>query len=128
MQYTVNHNGTNCILPAFTRTIKKKVDEVNEKLADAEIPLDNRVDAMHGFLSETLGEETFAKVLGSADMDEVDLNDMNILYLKIAKEYDRPVTEFNKPELDANTKKILQEITGAAKSVDTIQRAARATR
>lgn len=122
MQYTVKHNGINCVLPTFTRSIKKRIDEMNAKLADADVSLDDRVDALHEFLTDTVGEEALTKMLGSADMDEVDLNDMNILYLKIAREYDRPVEDFNRPEFDANTKKILQEITGAAKSVESIQR------
>ncbi len=124
MQYKVEHNGTSCILPAFTRNIKKKVDEVNTRLSNTDIALDDRVNSLHEFLTDTVGEETLTKVLGSADMDEIDLNDMNILYLKIAKEYDRPVADYNKPEFDANTKKILQDIAGAAKSVESIQRVA----
>lgn len=124
MQYKVEHNGSSCILPAFTRNVKKRVDGVNERLADTGIPLDDRVSSLHEFLTETVGEETLTRMLGSADMDEIDLNDMNILYLKIAKEYDRPVADYNKPELDANTKKILQDIAGAAKSVESIQRVA----
>lgn len=124
MQYKVEHNGSSCILPAFTRNVKKRVDGVNERLADTGIPLDDCVSSLHEFLTETVGEETLTRMLGSADMDEIDLNDMNILYLKIAKEYDRPVADYNKPEFDANTKKILQDIAGAAKSVESIQRVA----
>lgn len=125
MEYKVNHNGVNCILPVFTLGIKRRVDTVNEKISDASVPLDDRVSAMHEFLTDTIGAEALAKALGSTGMDEVDLNDMNILYLKITKEYDRPVVDFNKPELDANTRKMLQELNTAASSVSSIQQAAK---
>lgn len=122
MQYKVNHNGVNCILPVFTRGIKKKIDETNEKLSNVEILIDDRIDSMYEFLKETVGEENLNKALGSEDLDEIDLNDLNILYLKITKEYDKPLTDFNKPEIDAETKKLFQEVNGLAKNMESVSR------
>lgn len=123
-KYTVNHNGTSCSLPTFTRVIKRKLDDVNVKISDTEITLDARIDAMYVFLSETLGEDALVKALGGADLDEIDLNDLNILYLKVAKEYDRPVSDFNSLDIDSKAKKMIQEIASMAKNVESIQRAA----
>lgn len=123
MQYKVEHNKVNCILPVFTRQIKREMDGVNEKISDSEIPLDDRINAMYGFLEGTIGEETLSRALGSNDFDEIDLNDVNILYLKVAREYDRPVTEFNRPVLDVDTRKMLQEVTNAAKSMSLVNAA-----
>lgn len=123
MQYKVEHNKVNCILPVFTREVKRKMDDVNEQISNKEMPLDDRINAMYGFLEETIGEEALSKVLGSNDLDDIDLNDVNILYLKVAKEYDRPVMEFNKPVLDADTKRMLQEVTNAAKSMNLVNMA-----
>lgn len=121
MQYSVNHNGVTCMLPTYTRSVKKKIDSVNDQLSKTEIPLDARLDAEYAFLLEMVGEETLSKVLGSDDLDEIDLNDMSILYLKITKEYDRPVEEYNRPEMPAEVKKALQDIDKVAKNVTTIQ-------
>ena len=110
MQYAVKHNGATYILPVFTRGMKKKIDEVNEKIANPESPVDDRVDALYGFVADVLGEENVAKALGTTDPDEMDLNELNILYIRITREYDRPVREANKPELDAETRKALAEI------------------
>lgn len=125
MQYKVNHNGVNCILPVFTRGIKKKIDETNEKLSNVEILIDDRIDSMYEFLKETVGEENLNKALGSEDLDEIDLNDLNILYLKITKEYDKPLTDFNKPEIDAETKKLFQEVNSLAKNMESVSRMAK---
>lgn len=125
MQYKVNHNGVNCILPVFTRGIKKKIDAVNEKLSNVEILIDDRIDSMYEFLKETVGEENLNKALGSDDLDEIDLNDLNILYLKITKEYDKPLTDFSKPEIDAETKKLFQEVNSLAKNMESVSRMAK---
>lgn len=125
MQYKVNHNGVNCILPVFTRGIKKKIDETNEKLSNVEILIDDRIDSMYEFLKEAVGEENLNKALGSDDLDEIDLNDLNILYLKITKEYDKPLTDFNKPEIDAETKKLFQEVNSLAKNMESVSRMAK---
>lgn len=125
MQYKVEHNKVNCILPTFTREVKRKMDAVNEQISNTDMPLDDRIDTMYGFLEEVIGEEALSRALGSNDLDEIDLNDVNILYLKVAKEYDRPVMEFNKPVLDADTKRMLQEVTNAAKSMNLVNMAAK---
>lgn len=122
MQYAVKHNGAIYILPVFTRGMKKKIDEVNEKIANPESPVDDRVDALYGFVADVLGEENVAKALGTTDPDEIDLNELNILYIRITREYDRPVREANKPELDADTRKALAEIGSLAKNAESIQR------
>ncbi len=108
--------------PVFTRGMKKKIDEVNEKIANPESPVDDRVDALYGFVADVLGEENVAKALGTTDPDEMDLNELNILYIRITREYDRPVREANKPELDADTRKALAEIGSLAKNAESIQR------
>lgn len=122
MQYAVKHNRATYILPVFTRGMKKKIDEVNEKIANPESPVDDRVDALYGFVADVLGEENVAKALGTTDPDEMDLNELNILYIRITREYDRPVREANKPELDADTRKALAEIGSLAKNAESIQR------
>lgn len=125
MQYKVNHTGVNCILPVFTRGIKKKIDETNEKLSNVEISIDDRIDSMYEFLKEAVGEENLNKALGSDDLDEIDLNDLNILYLKITKEYDKPLTDFNKPVIDAEAKKLFQEVNSLAKNMESVSRMAK---
>ena len=52
MQYAVKHNGATYILPVFTRGMKKKIDEVNEKIANPESPVDDRVDLSLIHISE----------------------------------------------------------------------------
>lgn len=123
MQYTVIHNGATYQLPVFTRKIKRSVDEVNDQIMNEDLPLDTRVDALHEFLREIIGDENLEKALGSADLDEVDLNEMNVLYLKITREYDRPVVEFKRPEIDPTARKALAELDRAAKNVTAIQMA-----
>lgn len=123
MEYKVEHNGVTGVLPAFTRGVRRNIDEVNKKISDETVSLDARTEALYEFLEDSIGEESLTKMLGSNDLDDIDLNDMNILFLKITKAYDKPVTDFNKPILDADTKKILHEIAGAARSVDTFKQA-----
>ena len=83
--------------------------------------MDDRVDALYGFVVDVLGEENVAKALGTTDPDEMDLNELNILYIRITREYDRPVREANK-ELDADTRKALAEVSALAKNAESIQR------
>ena len=71
MQYTVKHNGATYILPVFTRGMKKKIDEVNERITNPESSVDDRVDALYGFVADVLGEENAAKALGTTDPDEM---------------------------------------------------------
>ncbi len=125
MQYTVEYNGVKCILPAFTRAVKLKMDEVNRRISDENATVDSRIDTMYEYLTGAVGEENLARMLGSSSPDEIDLNDMYLLHIRIAKAYDKPVEDATKPELDPATKKILQEIAGAARNVDYIQRAAK---
>lgn len=125
MQYTVEYNGVKCILPTFTRSVKRKMDEVNRRISDENATIDSRIDTMHEYLTGAVGEENLARMLGSSSPDEIDLNDMYLLHIRIAKAYDKPVEDATKPELDPATKKILQDLAGAAKNVDYIQRAAK---
>ncbi len=120
MQYKVNHNGVNAVLPSFSLGVKKRIDETTEKIADSETGIDMKVEGLYDFLKEAIGDETLEKMLGTNDIEAIDLNDLNILYMKITKEYEKPVNEFKKPVLDNETRKMFQDISNVAKSIDNI--------
>lgn len=125
MQYIVNHNGVKCNLPVFTRGVKKKIDEVNEQIRNTDIPLDDRIDTIYDFLKETVGDENLKKSLGSDDLDEIDLNDLNIMYLEVTKAYDKPMDDFNKPEIDSETRKLFNDVNNLAKNMESVSRMAK---
>lgn len=120
MEYEIKYEGTTCTLPSFTRGVKRNIDKVSQQIQNTEIDLDTRIEALYGFVKECTGAKQLEKMLGTTDMDEMDLNEINILYLKIVSAYDEPIKEYNKPVLDKETRKVFEEIEKVVRNMDSI--------
>lgn len=93
MEYYVELNGRTYTLPRYTNSVRSKIeriaaDDVSDKL-DAGKKFINK----YQFIKEQIGEEAAQEIFGTDNIDEMDLNDITISYVRILRAYDRSVSE-----------------------------------
>ena len=93
MEYRVDFNGQDIILPKYSVAIAEKL-EAHVKAVDAgNKSFKEQMNSLYKVLVDVLGKDTVEGLVGT--MKELDPNEANILYLKIRQAYDKPVMDFN---------------------------------
>ena len=98
MEYNIIYEGRGYELPKYSIKVAEKI----EKLEDAKgsnINFKEKCKLIYGFIDFALGKEFTAEVLG--DFQEADPNTINIVYLEIVKQYNKPLTDYNNAESTA---------------------------
>ena len=88
--YKITFEGQSIDLPNYTLEISRKIESLNK--VDEEESIEVKLQAMYSFIDDILGTEKTVKVLG--EYEECDPNLINILFLSIIDEYDRPRKEY----------------------------------
>lgn len=88
--YKITFEGQNIDLPNYTLEISRKIESLNK--VDEEESIEVKLQAMYSFIDDILGTEKTVKVLG--EYEKCDPNLINILFLSIIDEYDRPRKEY----------------------------------
>lgn len=79
-------NNKNYDLPKKTLALNKKIENVNHSKSTSEA-----YENMMEFVLEGLGEEKVIELLGTSDINEVDLIQLNLLCNQITMAYDETV-------------------------------------
>lgn len=91
MDYIVEFYGNEIELPKYSLEITDKVEKVESTIARLST-VREQIKTVYKFLEDLLGKETVKTLLGS--FASCDPNDINILYLKIVKCYNKPIENF----------------------------------
>ena len=86
MDYQVEFNGDVFTLPKYNLKIA-------EQLEKPELHFKEKCKGMYELVCTLLGQENCEKALGK--FNNVDPNELNILYLSIIKTYNKPLNNFN---------------------------------
>lgn len=84
-----------CELPKFTKAVKNKLDRVNKENA-GNTPEEKKYKNMYLCIKELIGDEAATEIFGTAKFDDIDLNEIVVCYMTIARTYDKPVNEAKK--------------------------------
>nr|DAS52347.1 MAG TPA: hypothetical protein [Caudoviricetes sp.] len=92
MQYVFDYEERTYELPKFTKVIKNKLDQVNKDNA-GNIPEEKKFKNMYSCIKDLVGDEGAKEIFGTDKFDDIDLNEIVVCYITIARTYDKPVNE-----------------------------------
>lgn len=105
MVYTIIHNRKSYDLPKKTISVMDEIDRCL-KIDSSGLSLRDRFDQLRLFLVNILGENNVVEILGSNDLDEIDLSDITITFKKVVDAYEKPVNDYN----NGKTREALSQI------------------
>ena len=94
MIYTIIHNRKSYDLPKKTIGIMDEVDRCL-KVDSSGLSLRDRYEQLRLFIVNVLGEDNAVEILGSNNLDDIDLSDITITFKKIVDAYDKPIQDYN---------------------------------
>lgn len=98
-------------LPKLTLGISDKMDEVSAAQSNRE-----RYRLQYEFVKEVCGEEYAAQALDGEDIDDIDIVELNVVYVGIANAYAAPAAKAQAEGI-AEQMKALKPVVGAADAV-----------
>ena len=93
MEYTVIVNGKSYDLPKKTIAVAESLEEVL-KVDSTNLKIRQKMEKLHRFSKDLLGEDNVKEILGTDDLEEVDTSALAMLVLNINEAYEKPVTEY----------------------------------
>ena len=118
MVHTVIVNGRSYDLPKKTIGIADKLDDVLKTDSIRGLSVRQKYEKLHDFTKGVLGEENAKEILGTDNLDEIDLSELTITVRKIVDAYEKPVTDYqmerNREQLSRLPLKQLESIVKAA--------------
>ena len=109
MEYTLVTNDGAYSLPKLTLNIREKIETVNKKIANTNVPVSDRIKVQHEFIVDVLGADSAKEILETDNINEMDINDLSILYLNICKAYDKPFNDAKKPQINPADRELVLE-------------------
>lgn len=125
---TLNYNGISYALPPKTLTVARKLEEFSKydkKLAAGELSVSAAAKQQHDFIIYCLGEQSAIDLLGSSDIEKIDVDELLNLSLEIIRVYsENAIKARSRAVIDQfhdilNDPKIAQLITACAVSAQT---------
>lgn len=95
MVYTIIHNRKSYDLPKKTIGVMEEIDRCLKIDSVVGMSLRDKFQELRNFLSSILGEENVVEILGSDNLDDIDLSDITITFRKIVDAYDKPIADYN---------------------------------
>lgn len=92
MEYTVTFNGNSYDLPKYTIAIAEKIER-QEQINQGQMKLKDKCKLMYELCEDFIGKDKVVECIGK--FNEVDPNELNILYLEIVTTYNKPVENYN---------------------------------
>lgn len=121
MNYTIIKEGRSYDLPKKTVTVTEKMDEVLRVDANSNMSVRQKFEKLHNFVKETLGEEEANEILGSSNLNEIDLSELTLTVRMIVDEYDRPVSEYENNKRKSQIEALpLDKIVAMTKAAQTV--------
>lgn len=98
MNYEITlEDGSVLELPQYSMEIAKKLENA-DKVNAGQQPFEKKTKVVYDIISSIIGSDTVKKNIGG--FAEVDPNAVYILYMRIVREYNRPIDEFNREKLE----------------------------
>lgn len=91
MNYTVEMNGNVIELPKYTISVMEKIEQV-ERNTNSSASAKTKLQGLYNFVCDLVGKDNVENAIGK--FDEADPNDINIAYLSIVREYNKPLSDF----------------------------------
>lgn len=125
MVHTVILNGRSYDLPKKTISIANKLDEVLKVDSIRGLSVRQKYEKLHVFTKDVLGEDTTREILGTDNLDEVDLSELTITVRKIVDGYEKPITDYqmekNREKLAGIPMKQIESLTKAASMATNVE-------
>lgn len=94
MEYTIIVNDQSYELPKKTIAVMEKLDDVL-KVDSTNLKVKQKFDKLHKFIKDLFGENAAKEMLGSDDLNEIDLSELTLTVKKVVDAYDKPVTDYD---------------------------------
>lgn len=104
MQYTIIVNGKSYDLPPKTMRVMEELETVSEIDNAKGLSIREKFQKVYDFITGLVGLENAREILGSDDVDQVDLSDVSITFLKIVEAYDKPVSDFKTAQVKSQAR------------------------
>lgn len=122
--YSINFNGEYIELPAYSFELAEGIERVSKNNQNDAKTLKDKCNAMYCFNAKVITAAKQNELIGK--FEQADPNDINILFLKIAEAYNKPVTEYttaqsNEAISDELVSK-LSEIASALAAIDKVNK------
>lgn len=95
MDYTIIVNDQSYDLPKKTMSVMSELDEVLKVDANTRLSVKQKFEKLHTFIKHLVGEEAAKEMLGSADLNEIDLSDLTLAVKKVTDAYEKPIVEYD---------------------------------
>lgn len=95
MQYTVIINGRSYDLPKKTMNVVEEMDRCAKIDSVKNIGIREKFNQLYKFIKSLVGDDNAKEILGSENLDEVDLSDVTLTFRKIMDAYQKPVSDYN---------------------------------
>lgn len=90
-------NGNMLELPKYSMNIAKKLENADNVNASQQ-SFERKTKAVYDTISDIIGKDKVKEIIGT--FAEVDPNAVYILYMRIVREYNRPIDDFNRENLE----------------------------
>ena len=90
MEYTVIVNGKSYDLPKKTIAVAESLEEVL-KVDSTNLKIRQKMEKLHRFSKDLLGEDNVKEILGTDDLEEADTSALAMLVLNINEAYEKCV-------------------------------------
>ena len=91
MNYTIEINNNVLELPKYTISVMEKIEQV-EKNTNSSASTKSKLQGLYNFLCDLIGKDDVENAVGK--FEEADPNDINIAYLSVVREYNKPLNDF----------------------------------
>jgi hypothetical protein len=95
MNYSIEMNGTLIELPKYTISVMEKIEQL-EKSSNSSASAKSKLQTMYNFLCDLVGKDKIVEVIGK--FNDADSNNINITYLSIVREYNKPLNDYEMSE------------------------------
>ncbi len=125
MVHTIIVNNKSYDLPKKTVAITEKLDKALTVDSIKGLTIRGKFDILHEFVKELVGEENAAEMLGSTNLDDIDLSELAVVVLSINEAYEKPLNDFQTERMRAKMGMLpmdkFNSITKAAQTVASMQ-------
>ena len=118
MVHTAILNGRSYDLPKKTMVIANMLDEILKIDSIKGLSIRQKYEKLHVFMKEIIGDDATKEILGTSNLDDVDLSELTISVRKIIDAYEKPIADYqierNREQLSRLPLQQLETITKVA--------------
>lgn len=121
MEHTVIVNNKSYDLPKKTLAVTEKLDKALKVDTVKGLNVRKKYETLHETVKELVGEENAAEMLGSANLDEIDLSELAVVVLSINDAYEKPMNDYQAERMRERIGSIpMEKFTSIAKTAQTV--------